>query len=72
MTRLEKNKKKFLKETKKEGVIIYVLNFFWQIFPSWFSILNKLLIMNFLISSIKDFVLRFFTTFPFSNPKIIQ
>ena len=68
MTRFEKNKKKFQKETKKEGVIIYVLNLLWQIFPSWFSILNNLLIMNFLIGSMKDFVLRFFTAFPFSTP----
>ena len=44
---------------------MYVLNFFLSIFPSWFSILNNLLIMNSLIATMKDFDIRFFTMFQF-------
>ena len=44
---------------------MYVLNFFLSIFPSWFSILNNLLIMNSLIATMKDFDIRFFTMFRF-------
>ena len=68
MTRLEKNRCWFRKETKKEGVIISVLNFYWSIFPLWFNILNNLLIMDSLTGTIKYIVSRFFTMFPFHTP----
>ena len=59
----------FKKKAKKEIIIISVLrNFFSPIFPSWFSILDNLLIMDSLSSIMKDFVLRFFTMFLFSTP----
>ena len=55
----------FKKETKKEGVVISVLNVFLPIFSLWFSILNNLLIMDSLIDIMKNFHSRFFTMFPF-------
>ena len=58
----------FKKKAKKERIIISVLrNFFLPIFPSWFSILDNLLIMDSLSSIMKDFVLRFFIMFSFST-----
>ena len=62
MIRLEKKIDSwFQKETKKEGVIISVLNF---LFPLQFSILNNSLIMDSLISIENDFVSRSFIMFP--------
>ena len=58
----------FKKKAKKERIIISVLrNFSLPIFPSWFSILDNLLIMDSLSSIMKDFVLRFFIMFSFST-----
>ena len=68
MTQLDKKRCWFRKETKKEGVIISVLNFYWSIFPLWFNILNNLLIMDSLTGTIKYFVSCFFTMFRFHTP----
>ena len=65
MTRLERTDSWFQKETKKD---ISILNFFFSIFPLWFSILNNLLIMNSLIGIMKDFVSSFSTMFQFYIP----
>ena len=49
MTRLELNRQLISKETKKERAIISGPNFYLPIFSLLFSILNNLLIMDFLI-----------------------
>ena len=59
----------FQKETKEEGVTISVVNVFLPMFPSWFIILNNLLIMDSLIGIMDDFVSR---CSHFVPPEIIQ
>ena len=55
----------FQRETKKKGLIISVLNFFFPRFLLWLSISNNLLIMDSFIGIMKDFASRLFTMSPF-------
>ena len=76
MTQIVGKKKKkpdsWLKKETKKGVIISVLNFFSPIFPLWFSILNNLLIMYFLIGIRKALFHAFSQCFHFIPPEIIK